>query len=425
PLASNANSVHRAPELHFDSTMTQIESLPLYFSFSSNFTRFARSREYDDISTDPTGQRFVSNTNSDPACENSGIAGCNPTDDLNYLENNDIIRTGDRFLARATINTNTFNIGNILNISPKVSFNEADYLFPVGTKKTASRRYMQFEVNTRTKFFNIYDGDYETSGVKFKNEIIPEIRYSTIPWIQQDDHEFFGSGTATTAAYSARNIVSDLDLNNSGGILYDYDDRVYDRHIVSFSLLDRLVRKKKADNSYKTILNFRLTQSYDIYQDKYGTGNQALSDLAGTLTLDLDKIQSYTQVNYFPYLSATNTLTTLSYLNDDQQYFKIGLSSKRTQEPKQDDISFAIGFVSNYVNVLTGVVFDASPDRDSNSRLKKFSLITQLKPPGECWAVNFYRDQKVGLEAEWKIKFDFSFDGKPTKVIPPAELNIN
>jgi LPS-assembly protein len=189
--------------------------------------------------------------------------------------------------------------------------------------------------------------------------------------------------------------------------------------------LDRLVRKKKADNSYKTILNFRLSQSYDLYQDKYGTGNQALSDLVGTLSLDLDQIQSYTQVNYLPYLSATNTLTTLSYLNEQQQYFKIGLSSKRTQEPKQDDISFAIGFVSSYVNVLTGVVFDASPDRDTNSRLKKFSLITQLKPPGECWAVNFYRDQKVGLEAEWKIKFDFSFDGKPTKVIPPAELNIN
>ena len=49
----------------------------------------------------------------------------------------------------------------------------------------------------------------------------------------------------------------------------------------------------------------------------------------------------------------------------------------------------------------------------------------QLKPPGECWAVDFYRDQKVGSEAEWKIKFDFSFDGKPTKGIPPAELGIN
>lgn len=426
PLSSNNFSVHRAPEIHFDSTMTQIKDLPLYFTFTSNFTRFARGRSYDDISTDGTGQRFVSNTNNDPACENSGIAGCNPTDDQNYAEGNDLIRTGDRFLAKATLNTSTFNIGKFMNISPKISYNEADYLFPTGTKETASRRYLQFEVNTRTKLYNIYDGDYETTGIKYKNEVIPEISYSTVPWISQDAHPFFGTSSVIEAPYSSRNIISDADLNTTGGVLYDYNDRVYDRHILSFSLLNRLVRKKRIDNSYKTILNFRLTQSYDLYQDQYGTGtNQPLSDLAGTLTLDLDQIQSYTQVNYFPYLSATNTLTTLSYLNEHQQYFKIGLSSKRTQEPKQDDISFAIGFVSSYVNVLTGVIFDASADRDSNSRLKKFSLITQLKPPGECWAVNFYRDQKVGLEAEWKIKFDFSFDGKPTKVIPPAELNIN
>ena len=209
-------------------------------------------------------------------------------------------------------------------------------------------------------------------------------------------------------------------------MLYDYNDRLYDRHIISFSLLNRLVRKRLKDNSYKTIVNFTLTQSYDLYQAQYGANtDQPLSDLAGTLLLDLDQIQSYTQVNYFPYLSATNTTTSVSYLNSQQQYFKIGLTSNKTQAPQQDDVSFAIGFVSYYVNVLTGVVFDASADRDSTSRLKKFSLITQLKPPGECWAVNFYRDQKVGLEAEWKIKFDFSFDGKPTKVIPPAELNIN
>lgn len=426
PLSTNNSSVHRSPEIHFDTSMLQILNLPLYFTFSSNYTHFTRNKPYDDISTDPNGQKYVSNSNSDPRCENQSVAGCNTTDDQIYTEGTDILRTGDRLITKATLNTSTFNFGNFMNISPKLSYNESDYYFPIGTQKTAARRYLQFEVNTRTKFFNIYDADYEKSGVKYKNEIIPEIRYTHIPWIQQDDHAFFGANNVTESPYSARNIISDSDLNNPGGILYDYEDRIYDRHILSFSLLNRLVRKKQIDNSYKTILNFRLTQSYDIYQDQYGkAGNQPLSDLAGTLTLDLDQIQSYTQVNYFPYVSATNTLTTLSYLNEYQQYFKIGLASTRTQEPKQDDVSFAIGFISNYVNLLTGVIFDASADRDNNSRLKKFSLITQLKPPGECWAINFYRDQKVGLEAEWKIKFDFSFDGKPTKVIPPAELNIN
>ena len=431
PLATNDYSVNRVPEIHFDSTMKQVADLPMYFTFNSNFTRFARSKAYDDISSDPTGQRYVSNSSNNPACENIAQAGCNPTNDDFYNEGTDSVRTGNRLMAKATLNSETFNIGNSLNINPKISYNESSYFFPVGETRSASRRYLQFEVNTRTKFFNIYDSDYAASGEKYKNEIIPEIKYSNIPWIQQDESAFFGAANVAEAPYSTRNIIADTDLNNSGGILYDYDDRVYDRHVLSFSLLDRLVRKKRKDNTYKTVLNFRLTQSYDLYRAKFSanggpsSSEQPLSDLAGTLLLDLDQIQSYTQINYFPYLSATNTITTLSYLNENQQYFKIGLASNRTQEPKQDDVSFAIGFVSNYVNVLTGVIFDASPDRDSSSRLKKFSLITQLKPPGECWAVNFYRDQKVGLEAEWKIKFDFSFDGKPTKVIPPAELNIN
>lgn len=425
PLSDNNYAVHRFPEIHFDSTIKKIGDLPLYYSINTNFTKFYRSKNYDDISLLGT-QKYVSNNLNDPECENNAIANCYPTDDGAYDPNNDILRTGNRLIFKTTINTDTYNLGNFINLAPQVSYNETTYLFPVGEKETASRRYLQFELNTRTKFNKIYDNNSEITQVKYKNEIIPEIKYSWIPWNQQDQHPFFGITNTSEAPYSSRSFITDQDLNNQGGILFDYNDRVYDRHILSFSLLDRLVKKRLKDNSYKTILNFNLTQSYDLYQAENGTNSdQALSDLVGTLVVDLDQVQSYTQINYVHAGSLTNTLTTLSYLNSNQQFFKIGLSSNRTQEPIQDDVSFAIGFVSNYVNVLTGVIFDASPDRDSSSRLKKYSLITQLKPPGECWAVNFYRDQKVGLEAEWKIKFDFSFDGKPTKVIPPAELNIN
>ncbi|MGZ3690462.1 MAG: LPS-assembly protein LptD [Pseudobdellovibrio sp.] len=425
PLSTNNNSVHRLPELHYDSTIQQIGDMPLYYSISTNFTKFSRDKAYDDISVSGT-QRYVSNNLNDPTCENKANPNCYQTNDGTYDPNQDIIRTGNRLLFKATAYTESYNIGNSINLAPQVSYNEADYSFPVGEKETASRRYLQFELNTRTKFNKVYDADVLETGEKYKNEIIPEIKYSYIPWFQQDDNPFFGDSSIVNAPYSLNTTISDTDVNTRGGVLFDYNDRVYDRHILSFSLLDRLVKKKMKDNSYKTIVNFNLTQSYDLYQAQQpNTTNQPLSDLAGTLVVDLDQIQSYTQVNYSPYRSATNTLSTLSYLNSNQQYFKVGLSSNRIQDPIQDDISFAIGFVSSYVNVLTGVIFDASPDRDSSSRLKKYSLIMQLKPPGECWAVNFYRDQKVGLEAEWKIKFDFSFDGKPTKVIPPDELNIN
>jgi LPS-assembly protein len=143
------------------------------------------------------------------------------------------------------------------------------------------------------------------------------------------------------------------------------------------------------------------------------------------MNLYLNEVTISNQANYYPYLSATNSSTTITYRNTLQQYFKIGYISKRSEEPKQDDVSLALGFVTSYINLLTGVILDTSENRQSDSRIKKVSLITQIKPPGECWAINFYRDQKIGLEAEWKVQFNFSFDGKPTKVIPPEELSIN
>lgn len=431
PLSANNNSVHRLPELRFESTYKKFDDLPLYYKFESTWVNFQRSKAYDDTSIsslpDSAGQKYASNITNDPRCDFRGDPNCTLAEDQIYNENQDLIRTGQRANIKASLTTDTFNAGDIVNFSPTVSYNEAQYYFPVGESRFNARRYVQFDLNTRTKFYRVYDNDYEKTEVKYKNEIIPEFQYSLIPWIEQSAHPFFGNYSVNNTPYSSRTVIQDSDINTPGGLLYDYDDRVYDRHVLSFSLLNRLVRKKKKDNSYKTVVNFRLTQSYDLYQAQYGQNkNQPLSDLSGTLTLDFDQIQNYTQVNYFPYSSATDTTTTLSYLNEQQQYFKIGWASKRSTDPKQDDFSFAIGFVSSYINVLTGVVFDASADRDNSSRLKKFSLITQLKPPGECWAVNFYRDQKVAVpEAEWRFTFDFSFDGKPTKVIPPAELNIN
>lgn len=430
PVANNSSSVHRLPEIRFDSTYQKFDDSPFYYKVESSWTNFSRGKAYDDISTyvnaNNEAQNYVSNSRNDPACEKNADPNCQLSEDGVYNPDKDIIRTGKRFLFKGSLRTETFGISDFMNLTPTLSYNEAHYLFDIDQDRSAERRYVQLDVNTRTKFYKIYDQNQSTSGFRYKNEVIPEIQYSWVPWMQDARHSFFGNENDPDAAYSAQTNLSDNSVNARGGVLFDYQDRVYDRHIIKFSLLDRLVRKKVKDNVYKTLMSFRVTQSYDLYQSEHGVKkDQPLSDLSGTLTLDLDQIQSYTQVNYYPYLSATDTTTSLSYLNEQQQYFKIGWASKRTADPKQDDFSFAIGFVSSYVNVLTGFVFDASEGRDSSSRLKKLSLITQLKPPGECWAVNFYRDQKVGSEAEWHVRFDFSFDGKPTKVIPPAELNIN
>ena len=428
PLSENRDAVHRAPEIKFDSSIYNLLNTPFYFKMESSFTQFVRSNPYDDMSlTAPVdGQNYVSNSKNDPTCENNKDANCFTTFDGVYDPATDQIRSGQRAIVKATILTDTYNIKNFANITSALSLNETQYFFPVGEQRFNARHYAQLDINSRTKFYRIYDENFETTQTRYKHEIIPEIQYTVVPWIEQESHPFFGNLSVNDDPYSSKDlIIANNDLNSKRGLQFDFDDRVYDRNVISVSVLNRVVKKKQLDNTYRTILTFRIAQAYDLFQAQYGQkSDQPLSNMAATLELDLDQFHSTSQVKYSPYQYATNSTTTLSYLNEKQQYFKVGLTSNRI-EVKQDDISFAIGFVSPFINVLTGIVFDASADRDSSKRLKRTSFITQLKPPGECWAVNFYYDQKESTDGQWNFTFDFSLDGKPTKVIPPAELNIN
>ncbi len=428
PLSENKDSVHRAPEIKYDSSIYKIADSPFYYKIESTFTQFVRKNPYDDISQTASvgGQKYVSNNKNNPECENKKDPDCLTTYDQNYDPAIDQIRSGQRALLKTSLLTDTFNINDFANISTAVSYNEAQYFFPIGEKRFNARHYAQLDINSRTKFYHIYDEDFATTQIKYKHEIIPEIQYTVVPWIEQEQHPFFGNSSVNDDPYSSKDlIISNSDLNSKRGLQYDFEDRVYDRNVISVSVLNRVIKKKQIDDSYKSVFIFRLSQAYDLFQAQYGQKkDQPLSNVAATMVLDLDHIQSSSQVKYSPYQYATNSTTTLSYLNDKQQYFKVGLTSNRI-EAKQDDISFAIGFVSPYINVLTGIVFDASADRDSAKRLKRTSLITQLKPPGECWAVNFYYDQKESTDGQWNFTFDFSYDGKPTKVIPPEELKIN
>lgn len=426
PLAGNEQSVQKLPEVEWNTTLKKIGDTPFYYKIDMDYANFYRNKGYDDIST-YNGQKYASNAANDPSCEHTGGTNCALTNDGVYDPNTDLIRSGQRLLFKTSLTTDTYNLGDFANVSPSISYNQAQYLFPIGENRLSGRRYVQLDLESRTKFYKVLEQDYTASKFKYKHEVIPEVHYKWIPWIDHDRHPFFGNMTSDLVPYSSRNVISDVDINTPGGLQYDYADRFPDRHLITISLLNRLVRKKLADNSYKTLVDFRLTQSYDLYQSLYGQNkDQPLSDLSSTLYIDLDQIQSYSQVNYFPYLSATDSSSWISFLNEKQQYFRIGYASIKSKLPTQDDVSFALGFVSPYINILTGVVFDASSSVTNSSRLKKFSLITQIKPPGDCWAINFYREQKAGgSDSSWNVKFDFSFDGKPPKVIPPDELNIN
>lgn len=421
-LAHNSAAVHQFPEVKYNSTIQQIGKTPYFYSFNINYAHFERQKKYDDIAIDGTGQKYVANSSNDPRCENLLSSQCYIIDDMAYDQQKDLIRTGDRVQMKGTLHTHAYSLLDRINISPELSYNESHYLFPVGDDRYSSKRYFEFDVLSRSKLYNIYESEEK----KYKHEFIPELSYRWIPWIKEDNDLFFGRNDEGDIPIVSRGIISDKALTNGNGVQYDYTDRVYDRNLITLTLINRVVEKDNATMKYTNKFDWQIKQSYDVYQALYGTDkDRPLSDLSSISNLYSGDFTFSNQTNYYPYLSATNSTTSITYLNSLQQYFKVGYISKRSEEPKQDDVSLSLGFVTNYINLLTGVILDTSENRQNDSRVKKVSLITQIKPPGECWAINFYRDQKVGLEAEWKIRFDFSWDGKPTKIIPPHELNIN
>ncbi len=263
---------------------------------------------------------------------------------------------------------------------------------------------------------------------KYKHELIPEITYKWVPWISQDAHPFFGNFPNSDAPFKSADTIQDTDINskNQNSLQFDTNDRIYERHIIKFSILNRLIKKNIANSTYTPILNFNLSQSYDLYQTEAKENiNKPLSNLDGNLNLNLDSFNFEQQIKYSPYEFATDSTSILSYHNLNGQYFKLGYVSNRIATTKVDDLTLAIGFVTPYLNLLTGVIIDTSENRTAESRLKKHSLIAQFKPPGECWGINFYRDQKTGVDAQWSVTWVFSFDGKPQKVIPPDELKLS
>ncbi len=423
-LSNNAAAVQQLPEIKLDSVIKEIPDTPFYYKMNLTYTNFYRETDYDDISLAGT-QRYVSNGINDPHCENlETLLGpqCAPTSDGQFNEGTDLIRTGQRLLVKGSLLTKSYSLADVVSFSPEISYNESHYVFPVGENKYSTKRYLEFDLLSRSKLFNVYQG----KSSKYKHEFIPEISYRWIPWMQENPNEFFGVASDGNVPVVSKTIISDNDLNNENKVQFDDQDRIYDRNFITLTLLNRVIEKNDATSAYTNIFDIQIKQSYDLFQALYGKNrNEPLSDLASLMNFYLNDITITNQANYYPYLSATNSSTTITYKNTLQQYFKIGYISKRSEEPKQDDVSLALGFVTSYINLLTGVILDTSANRPSDSRIKKVSLITQIKPPGECWAINFFRDQKIGLEAEWKVRFDFSFDGKPTKVIPPDELNIN
>ncbi|WP_255490290.1 LPS-assembly protein LptD [Bdellovibrio sp. KM01] len=433
PLAGNEDAVHRLPEIRWSQVEKNIGETNFVYTINLDYVNFARSGQaYDDMvyGVDANGNkiRYVDSTCGTPQW--SDTPGCQKKYDGNYDPSTDLIRTGQRLDFLPTLSY-PIKVSDGIDVLPRVSYRETHYNFEVSDQKNYVRRYARTELTGRMDFSRIYGDQVDSKATRFKHEIIPEISYTNIPWIDQGTHPFYGQGKVNDAPYTSTDSISDLDLASDYGLQFDYTDRVYDRNLVTFALTNKIIRKTWLSDrpEYQQIGYLKLAQSYDGTQNNKAQG-EPWSDLSATLDVRLARFQTYSIFNYYPYHGVTNASSRVRVLNDMGQFAQVALTKQYKISPgkpvdpttRTEDWAFSAGFISRYVNLMGRLVYDANA-RGSTDNPKSWAYIAQFKPPGDCWMITLIQDQVTGGDTNLRLSAEFNFDGTPKPPMPPEALD--
>ncbi|WII71130.1 LPS assembly protein LptD [Bdellovibrio sp. 22V] len=435
PLASNDDAVHRVPELRFAQAQKNIGNTNFIYNIDLNYVDFARAGiAYDDMTytTLPNGQRigYIKNTCNSPNWEDD--PNCKRIYDGTYDPDTDIIRTGQRLDFRPALYY-PVKVSDGLDILPKLSYRETHYNFNVGDEKNYVRRYLRTELAGRMNFSRVYGDLVSSKATRYKHEIIPEVSYTNIPWIEQANHPFFGPGNVDDAPYSSRDSINDGDVASDYRVQFDYNDRVYDRNLVTVGLINKVTEKRWVGDrpEYRQIGYLKLAQSYDATQEG-SSGREPWSDINATLDVRLDRFQTYSILNYYPYQNVTNISSRVRVMNEKGQFGQVQLTRQYKITPGQpvdtdnrtEDYTFSAGFISRHINLMGKLVYDANwAASGSEDKIKSWAYIAQFKPPGDCLIITLIQDQVTGGDTNLKLNFEFTFDGVPKPALPPEALD--
>lgn len=439
PLAYNDDAVHRLPELRFSQAQKSFRDTNFVYALDIDLVNFARSgNAYDDMtafSENGSNYKYPTNSCNSPRWEDSDNPICRRIYDGSYDPSIDQIRTGQRLDLRPTL-AYPFQLGNTIDFVPKLAYRETHYSFNIPDQPYLARRHLRTELTTRSKISRVFGDALSSKATRYKHEVIPEVTYTRLPWLSQDQHPFFGTGDMANAPFSSRDNVSDLDISSDYGLQFDYTDRVYDRNLVTFAVTNKLTEKRWVMDrpEYRQIGYLKLAQSYNEGGATGAGASQQWSDLTAILDVRLDYFQTYTIANYYPYQNVTNTSSRARLLNDKGQFLEGQLSLQYPITPgqevdvskRQEDYTFSAGFVSRYINAMGKITYDANPkDASTNEyQVKSWAAILQLKPPGDCWFINLATDKVTGGDTRYFVSFDFNFDGTPKAPLPSSTLDL-
>lgn len=436
PIASNTNAVHRMPEIRYSQTQQKIANSQFLYSYNLDYVNFARAGQSYDNMTVNNGVRFSSNTCNDPK-DYDTKPGCSLVQDGEFDPTKDLLRTGQRLDMTGTI-TRPIQIGDYLDVLPALTYRETDYEFNAGDDRSNARRYIRATLGAKTSISRVFVTGEGPKADKYKHEIVPEIVGTTVPWLYHPSHPFFGTDTDPDPTFYYTDYLSDNDVNGTHGVQFDYNDRIYERGLVTFAINNKLIQKRWIGDSpqYLQIASLKLYQSYDTHQASLRNPTRdPWSDLTAILDMRFQQFQTYTILTYLQDLRVTNVNSRVRLTNEFGQFFQVqwtktynrpvpGQIAVDLEKSRVEDYTFGAGFQSGYLNLMGKFVYNANwANTESQNRITSWAYVAQFKPPGDCWVINITQYLPTDGNTKTTMDFAFNFDGTPKPALPPETLD--
>jgi LPS-assembly protein len=159
------------------------------------------------------------------------------------------------------------------------------------------------------------------------------------------------------------------------------------------------------------------------------------------LDVRLDHFHANSLTSYFPYQKVSNTNSRLRFIDERGRFLQAGLILKYNIVPNQpvdiasrtQDYSFGAGLLSPYLDFVGKITYDGATPEETDrfndrlshlaDRVRSYSYIAQVRPPGDCLALRFVFEQVAGGENSFYMTMHFSFDGKSPPPLTIQDLD--
>ncbi len=395
PFAKNDNAIHKLPEINYSLIEHKISNTPLLFNLNLNYTRLHRTGDYfDDIcggsvlcndgQSVPTGEKRVDTKGDrlfDPAI--------------------DLIRAGQRIDFAPTLSL-PFQLAEALDFNASLSWRETFYRFAIDNSSSSildnstSRSYIEPRLSIKTYLSRVYGNTQDSKKNLYKHIIEPEIEYSAVNMIQEPDHIFFGNFDELNFD-ETNQPITDEDFWGKNKLQFDYNDRVSEKKLVTFSLTNRIMQKKWVKNEpfYKEVFYLKLSQSYDFFEVNK-TNSKPWTRISADLKVRLKNLQISSDTGYDPYENALNNLSKIRASTDDGKFAEISYQHQLNKndnfshQTRTEFASIGAGFRSRYLDFVGNLEYSLVQDE---VRAWNYSAI--VKPPGDCFKFIFTQRQAI------------------------------